>query len=238
MDEDRRIRFLIAPVLFVASLLLGVWADRDTFDPIRDALKQCDLSKSIGLIGLAIAVGGVVVLAAGYIFGTLAYLFLRLTFFSLSVGKYRFHEVGLSENAPSDKATFERIWERLGAPKPPDPNQTLFAGAAFDHGILSEEYDGVHRWLVRRWSAFNIVVNSFWGLLFSIPFGLYVIKYSWTCVWFLSVVVFAVFLLYAEYVSWHDTMNMFKFMTTLPSRDKRRSYVEAASRPDSLPHSI
>jgi hypothetical protein len=34
MDEDRRIRFLIPPLLFVASLLLGAFVDQSTRDLI------------------------------------------------------------------------------------------------------------------------------------------------------------------------------------------------------------
>ena len=58
MDEERRIRFLVSPALFVASLLIGALSDPTARKFIVDILEASDLSKS--LIELA-AGGGVVV---------------------------------------------------------------------------------------------------------------------------------------------------------------------------------
>ena len=56
MDEVRRIRLLIAPALFVASILWGAWWDPDsTFS--KHVFRDHDWSKVIGLI----AGGGFVV---------------------------------------------------------------------------------------------------------------------------------------------------------------------------------
>jgi hypothetical protein len=77
MDEDRKIRFLVPPMLFLASLLIGALSDPARREFIRGILEKPDLSKS--LIEL-VAGGGVVVLAGGYVFGTFSYFSLRVTF--------------------------------------------------------------------------------------------------------------------------------------------------------------
>ncbi len=58
MDEDRRIRFLVAPTLFVASLLLCALSNHAARDFMLEALKNPDWSKLIGLIAGLIAGGG------------------------------------------------------------------------------------------------------------------------------------------------------------------------------------
>jgi hypothetical protein len=80
MDEERQIRFLVAPTLFLASVLLGALSDPATRDFVRQTLLDADWSKVIGLVAGAIAGGGVVVFAAGYVFGTSTIFFLRLFF--------------------------------------------------------------------------------------------------------------------------------------------------------------
>ena len=66
MDEIRRIRFLIPPVLFVGSLLWGAWCDPHAWAYLSDHLRGG--SNSDALIKI-ITGGGVVVIAGGYIFG-------------------------------------------------------------------------------------------------------------------------------------------------------------------------
>jgi hypothetical protein len=58
MDEDRKIRFLIPPILFMASIFWDAWSDRSAHDLIIEVLKNPDWSKVIGLIAGAIAGGG------------------------------------------------------------------------------------------------------------------------------------------------------------------------------------
>jgi hypothetical protein len=79
MDEERRIRFLVSPALFVASLLIGALSDPtgEGRHFIAGILTDGEWSKS--LVGL-VAGGGVVVFAGGYVFGTITVFFLRLPF--------------------------------------------------------------------------------------------------------------------------------------------------------------
>ncbi len=212
MDESRRIRFLVAPTLFVASLLWGAWSEGFLEHVPDSGLKLVTL----------IAAGGIVVFAGGYVIGTITYFVLRL-FFRYRPrrwGKSRFHEVALSEDA------FREVWEqRLHAIGKPDRWKELFAGAAFDHGILRKTHEGVHLWLIRRWNAFNIAATSFFGLVFfSFPIGHFVIGIPFTAIWYVPVGGFAAILFVTMIWSWRDTMNMANFMATLPVDRPERAW--------------
>jgi hypothetical protein len=210
VDEDRRIRFLVAPTLFVASLLWGAISDQTARDLIYQVLKTLDWSKLIGLL----AGGGIVVFAAGYIFGTIGYFFLRLLFRfrPKKWGKSRFHEVAFSEDS------FKKVWKRFNPSETPDRQQELSAGVAFDHGLLRGDYEGIHRWLFRRWNAFSIAITSFCALVLSVPFGLTIVNIPFNYTWGIPVAVFASILLVMAYWAWNDTMNMLDFMAGLPPK--------------------
>jgi hypothetical protein len=209
MDEDRKIRFLVAPILFVASLLLGALSDQGARDFIVRALEDPNWSKSIGII----AGGGVVVFAAGYIIGTCTQFLLRLIFWCRPRrwGRSRFHEVALSEDS------FGRIWDRMGAPGKPDRSQELSAGAAFDYDVLRKSHEGVHRWLFRRWNGFNTAANSISALVLSFLAGPF-IGVTLGRTWCLSVLIFAVVLGFVMVWAWRDTMNMVGFMASLEEK--------------------
>lgn len=209
MDEERRIRFLVAPALFVASLLIGALLDpaETAFTLVEPHLKGSDWTKP--LIEL-VAGGGVVVFAGGYVFGTIAVFILRLiSWFNLSFGgKCRFHEVAL----PCD--SFKQVWTRLGAPGEPDRSQELSAGAVFDFDVLRKDHEGVHRWLFRRWNGFNIATNSICALISSLVIGP-LIKIPLNRAWCLSVLIFAAMLGVVGFLAWLDTMRMLRFMASL-----------------------
>jgi hypothetical protein len=213
MDEERRIRFLVSPALFVASLLIGALSDPT--GEARKSIVEYILGKSEwskSLVDLA-AAGGVVVFAGGYVFGTITVFILRLVFWFRSLFRprhwSRFHEVALSD------ASFKQVWERLGAPgKEPVRLQELSAGAAFDFDVLRKDHEGVHRWLFRRWNGFNIAANSISALALSFLAGHFIgIPLSLT--WCLSVGIFGVFLGFVMFWAWNDTMDMLGFMASL-----------------------
>jgi len=218
MDEDRRIRFLVAPTLFVALLLLGALSNQAERDFILEALKNPDWSKLIGLIAGFIAGGGLVVFVLGYVIGTWTYFVLRV-FFLLrprSWGKSRFHEIALSDSA------FKKVWEIVLPSGVPDRRQELSAGVAFDHDFLRKTNNGVHLWLVRRWNAFSIAATSFWALVFSFPIG-HAVGIPMEQVWWLPpAAIFAAILVVVSFWAWRDTMNMLEFMASsgLMSKDE------------------
>lgn len=170
MDADRRVRFLVAPVLLIASLLWGALLDQNYRQCIFNGLGNInDLSK---LIGVA-AAGGFAVFAFGYVVGTITYFILVVWFrlWGLRPGKSQFYEASLSNDA------LEQVWVTLHCGAADDRHemnkrkQELYAVAAFDHGVLRENYRGIHLWLVRRWSAFNIGATSAVGLGLSFVLG-------------------------------------------------------------------
>jgi hypothetical protein len=213
MDEHRTIRFQVAPILFVASLLWGAWFDQTKHAWLVGALNGTDGFKLIGLI----AGGGVVIFAGGYIIGTLTYFLLR-AFFRFRPrcwGKSRYHEVAMREDR------FKQVWEKLRVrPQEPDRWQELFAGAAFDYDVIRKEHKGVHEWMFRRWNAFNIATTSILGLALSLVFGRLVLNIQLTPAWWISVAIFEVVLVVTMCWAWHDTMNMLDFMIRMPCKEE------------------
>ncbi len=222
MDEVRRIRFLVSPALFIASLFIGAWLDPKLHNDIVETLRQKELSKL--LVEFA-AGGSVVFFAGGYVFGTISHSVLRLIFLVKGWfwGGSRFHEVAL------DEGSFRRVLERLHAPEQePDPSQELYAGAAFDFDILQKHHEGVHEWLFRRWNGFNIAVNSISAMLLSLaaaPFvGIPLVR-----PWYLSVAVFVAILGFVASCAWRDTMRMVRFMANLePNKSEKDAWPEKA----------
>ncbi|HLK83821.1 MAG TPA: hypothetical protein VKT99_20335 [Xanthobacteraceae bacterium] len=213
MDEDRKIRFLVPPTLFLVSLLWGAWFDSAKHDWVVNHVFQPDWPKLIGLV----AGGSLVVFVGGYIIGTLTHFILRKC--SIVCG-HSSHEVVLNEEAltrvlqvlHADSAQNERERRR----------QELFAGVMFDHGILRERYEGIHKWLFRRWTGFNIAAASVTALILSLAFGTYVFHITITFQWCIPVVGFAILLAFVGRWAWRDTMQMLEFMARL-LRDKEES---------------
>jgi hypothetical protein len=218
MDQDRTIRFHVAPMLFLASLFLGAWAD----DPskINSLMEKCGnepLSKLVGII----AAGGLIVFVGGYVIGTITYAVLRFFFplFMLSCWCYYqddtlplFHEAALRQR------DFERVWGRINARGKPRRSDELSAVVAYDFGVLRKDYEGVHQWLVRRWNAFSIAATSFIGLLISIPVGHCLVKICWTSGWLVSLTFFEILLFVVARWAWKDGKDMIGFMARLPER--------------------
>jgi len=207
MDEERRIRFLVSPALFIASLFIGAWSDPMAHDWIERIIEKSEWSK---LVELA-AAGGAVVFAGGYVFGTISYFFLRLVFLCRPRHWGRFHEVAFSDKS------FGQVWDLIGAPGELDRSQELSAGAVFDFDVLRNRYKGVHQWLFRRWSAFNIAASSITALALSFPAGNF-IGIPWSLAWFLSVGIFIVFLWFVMFWAWRDTMRMARFMASIEAK--------------------
>jgi hypothetical protein len=220
MDEARTIRFYVAPVLFLMSLIWGAWFDPIKQHEIIEHLERVDdLSK---LIGLA-AGGGFVVFAFGYIIGTLTYAILRFSFWckACCFGGSQYHEAGVLRSDPSD---LDSIWSRTGHPVATDPQakdhqqklQELSAVVVFDFGIIRGKYEGIHQWLVRRWNAFNIGATSVAGLLLSFAVGRYMFCISFSWKWYAPVGIFIAACVYVACCAWWDGRRMVRFMAQMP----------------------
>jgi hypothetical protein len=210
MDEDRRIRFLIPPVLFVASLLWGAWLDGQRWSAFVAAMGS-DWSAIIGIV----TGGGVVVIAGGYILGTITYCALRFGFFwcgKLQHGS-QYHEAGLS------KEVLVAVWKALKLEPPSDEKlreDELGGVVAFDHGPR-ENWEAVHLWLVRRWTAFNIACNSVAGLLLSLLVGRLAFHIRPNLSWLIPVCIFILILIGTACVARWDGGKMLGFLAGLPT---------------------
>ncbi len=197
MDEERRIRFLIPPLFFVGSLLLGVACDPDTS---LQGLLGLDLDNVGGMLGL-LAGGGVVVVTFGFLLGTSTLFILRIGFRIFG----RYHEVVLSADA------LTRVWNYLRVPNDQrNARNELFAGAAFDHEVLRQNKEGIHLWLVRRWNAFNVAATSSTAFLVSVVVG-WVVGISMTSKWILPIVLITALFVWSAVIAWRDTMSMAEF---------------------------
>src|SRR5271157_5965941 len=118
MDEDRRIRFMVAPLLFLASLAWGLVRDPNAHLANLLAVSGLNLKDASGLI-VAAAAGGLVVFVLGYVIGTITYVSLRLLawvskLFGVGSGSY---EVVLSGPAQYE------VWRAIKMPGKPIPEQ-------------------------------------------------------------------------------------------------------------------
>jgi len=206
MDKDRKIRFLVSPLFFVASLLLGLLLDRT--QTLTNFLPCVVLDRSkLPLLVALLAGGGIVVFTLGYVIGTTTYVILRVPFmiaahFGWGSGS---HEIALSDES------LGLIWRKVGAPGEPDRSRMFFAGTTFDHDILQKKHKGVHRWIVRRWNAFSIAATSVFALLLSLGVGKYGLRIRMTCGYLILVTITCVVLGFEAYTAWRDTMGMLNF---------------------------
>ena len=193
MDETRQIRFLIAPFYFFASLIGGAFlAGALQVDVLTDA----QLHTVVALAALIIASA----LPLGFLIGSISILALR----GLSVlWRWSSYEVQLQPE------TWQRLWPRFQTGQPYEKSLELYAAATFDHELLSR---GVHEWLTRRWTAFNVAVHSCTALLLALLVGIllpFSVKPAW---WVSTAVLAAVFILHARFAS-RDTMRMIDFQS-------------------------
>jgi len=205
MDEERKIRFLIAPLLFFASLEWGV-----AWDPARKlselipgaSLSPDNWSQLIALI----AGGGIAVFALGVVIGTATYVFLRILFLLKSWiwGGTSCHEISL----PSE--TLIQMWNQIRAQGDFDRRQELFLGVTFDHDLLRSKHEGVHRWIVRRWNAFSVNATSTIALLLSLWAGCF-LNVAVTMRWYGPVAVVSAMFAVSAIFAWRDTMGMLRF---------------------------
>jgi len=215
MPEDRRIRFLVSPLLLLFSLGWGMWLDcgwhpfLDTFFSMRNG-KDDALGQGITIL----AGGGVVVFAFGVLIGTTTYVLLRAASICIRSGQndgVKTHELCVTDT------TLTQIWERLGVPPPTErPDRShFFAAMTFDHGILWQSNPGVHLWLARRWNAFSISATCFTAIVYSLLIGLFACIHL--SLWWVLPCLFALLAFgLTAYWSWRDTMGMLAFQARLP----------------------
>jgi len=205
MDEDRRIRFFVAPFMFLASLAWGMARDPKVG---LDSVIGLDLKlDQLTSLVAAIAGAGLTLFPLGFAIGTIAYVSLRLLsevacFFGWGS---RSHEVYFST------ANLSLVWRAIEMPGDPDRWEAFLAGVVFDYDVLAKNHEPVHRWIFRRWNAFSISVTSTTALILSLAIGR-LIGIEWRNDWHWPVLLLCVVLVVSAIFSWRDTMTMAAFM--------------------------
>lgn len=201
MDKDRQIRFLYPPLIFIASLLLGIYFDDSTKREEVPILKEFIASTSDNSAFIAFLGASSLVLLLGFLLGTITVLALRLSFWWNGFN----YEIKLGETA------FEAIGIRIlkGDSKVIDKEDKMYAGIVFDHGCIPKN---IHNWIIRRWNSFFIACSSIVALSLSLLIGSF-LKIQLTSSWLGAVIFFIVLFLFQAYLSWRETMKMIEFMT-------------------------
>jgi hypothetical protein len=205
MDEDRRIRFFVAPFMFLASLAWGM--ARDPKVGLASVIGvELKLDQITSLLA-AIAGAGLALFPLGFAIGTITYVALRLVF---EVGCFfglgsRSHEIYFSA------ATLPAVWRAIEMPDEPDRKEAFIAGVVFDYDVLAKTHEPVHRWLFRRWNAFSISITSTTALVLSLVIG-GLLGIEWRNDWHWPVIGLCVVLVVSAILSWRDTMAMAAFM--------------------------
>lgn len=193
MDENRRFRFLIPPFFLVASLIWGAYlADVDLQDRVKGYSTET-------IIALAAAVGASAI-PVGFLLTSISVLILRGVF-----GVWG----GSTYEAKLPRGFLDRIWPLLKSSLSPHKKWTLYAAATFDHELLSP---GIHEWLLRRWTSFNISVHSIVAIALSHLIGR-LLQIRQTPEWKLTSAAVLVVLALNAVVAWRHTMKMLDFQS-------------------------
>lgn len=158
LDPDRQMRFLYPSVFFMGSLLWGLH-----LDPVRalsDVFPMVSLAGSFDRLLAVGATSGAVLIASGFVIGSLSILVLKAMFWRDG----RPYEAFLSHEG------LDLVYGRLGLSGKRKDSDTLFLSATLDHELLNER---VHRWVFRRWSMFYVATNSAMGLVLALGVGSY-----------------------------------------------------------------
>ena len=216
MDKEREIRLLIPPIFFFASLFLGIVVNPDKsiaevthnfFDSANNIWPNNDVAGILQVL----AGGGLLLFTAGYSIGGITILLLRFLFWAynsfISNGKYK----GTYE-AAMPKDDVQSLMKLVSAEKGNNDftdNEVFFAGVTFDHEITPKRSKPLHKWMVRRWTAFNISSSSSVALILSLIFGWWYNLF--TCGWYIWMLMLSVMFCLSAIHAWHGCMGMLKF---------------------------
>jgi hypothetical protein len=151
MEHDRQLRFLIPPLVFLASLLWG-----SILDPQSHLLQmltselagETELSQVISLI----FAGGVAVVAIGFLISAIAIAILRLLF----LAPYLMGKTPGGYEAGVPKTSFQFLWNSVTGDSKPVERDMLYAVGVYDHCRVPSS---LHSWVGRRWNTFMVSVN-------------------------------------------------------------------------------
>jgi len=194
MDQYRQIRLLIPPFVLFASLF---WADFLSCSNLINKIAGADNGKILAIV----AALGVSTIPLGFLIGTIPIALFHLIELVLKIFKKNWsYEVWISEKA------FKKTWSQVTKDEF-DFRKTFYASATFDHDILPE---GINKWLMRRWNAFNTNINCFFAVVLSYV-ALSVFSIERTQTWWITTIIFGSILLLNAIMAWLQTMKMIEF---------------------------
>ena len=150
MNQDRQIRFIVAPFLLFVSL----WWDGYITG------NGSNLISHLGSGVTPIIAVGAAAIPAGFIIGTFSVVILNCIFKCRGKASYEPYIEDrklISKAVKLSRSFFSADPENL-------TRDLLYSSATFDHEILDE---GIHNWLTRRWLGFNISVNCITAIILS-----------------------------------------------------------------------
>ncbi len=206
MDEERQIRFLIPPFFLATSLLWGAYLSPSVH--LKQIFNPLEAKDIIALLGI----GTVAAIPIGYFIGSLSHFVLRLLF-------WLFRQAPFEASLP--ETTLRRIWDRLDTGETLNRKRKLYASVTLDFQLIPP---GVHGWITRRWSGFNIAINSAMALEISHLVG-YALKIPQSSTWTLTSIILVIILTSAGCVAYRETMTMLDFQSqrTLASSSGRNN---------------
>jgi len=191
MDEIRRFRFLVPPFFLVASIAAGLYFS--DFD-LGESVKAYSTEQLVAFG----AVIGASLLPIGFLLTSLSILGLRL------LGRLA---GGLTYEAALPNETWKLMWPLLRTSVALDKRWHLYAAATFDHELLAR---GIHEWIQRRWSTFNLSVHSFTAVAVAHLAALFPAvreTYPWLLMTMALLLIFGI----TARISWLHTMRMLEF---------------------------
>ena len=241
MDEQRKIRWLIPPFLFLGSLVWGIASGGVSMPKLPQPLLSLFQSTTqpangghwgpenvIAILGL-VAAGGGFLLASGYVFTTIticllqAFFYIRAWILELGSGppRSRNHEVELSKEARDALCRGFALPDSVLTESDLRHSRKyeLSAGATFDHQFLGKNRKRINQWLVRRWNGFHVNATSTCALLLSILAGCALNGWRFGAAkcwwwWFLPGALAGLCLLTAIR-AWRSTMMMIEFQLAI-----------------------
>ena len=156
MEQNRNLRGLIPPLVFVASL---AWVQ------LLHAGWEGLQSEQIGPTLAALLAGGAaVVIALGFVLSSVSIAILR-TWSRVRFGK-TIDIAGFSDEL------LVCFGKRVGLSKELALQYPLQCAALYDHHVVREKYKGVHEWAARRWNMFHVSVHCCLALVLAHGFWL------------------------------------------------------------------
>lgn len=194
MDEARRFRFLIPPFFLAVSLTAGLYFSEFKFEEFLKSYSREQLLAFGAVIGASI-------LPVGFLLTSVSILSLHIC---ALVSRSRTYEAVLPNES------WKAMWPLLNTNLPVGTGWHLYAAATFDHALLAP---GIHEWIQRRWTTFNLSVHSFTAVAIShLAAPLPAIRETWP--WgLLTATLLLVFGITAR-IAWVQTMKMLEFQAS------------------------